>query len=102
MLVSAVKEVFYRQERERCIKKIRQEVKRQDWMKAIQTIGNISGKKEIFESHIECKILDSMKIRSWAMDDYVNFYLELLSLNFSEKRLERLREKITEKVKKKE
>lgn len=99
ILVSAVKEAFYRQTRESFIKKLRQEVKKQDWTRAIQTIGSISGRKELFESHIECKILDSMSIRSWTTDDYVVFYLELLSLNFSEERFERLRGKIIEKKK---
>lgn len=97
-MVSAVKKVFYRSTREWYIEKLRREVKNQDWTKAIHTIKNILGKKEVFEPHIECKILDSMNIS--VTEDYVGFYIDLLSLNFSQKRLECLKGKIIEEKKK--
>lgn len=94
MLLSIAKEIFYREDREQYIIKLQEEIDKQRWTEAEKTIGDILSKKEICEEYVECKRLDSLKLKNWTTDKYIELYLELLSLNFSEKRLNNLKDEI--------
>lgn len=95
----AMMEAFYRDYRGYCIQILRKKTEAGKYLEAIRVIDDILAEPGVLQPHITCKRLDKLKINSWTADENIEFYLDQASLNFSGRRIEKLRGEIARKIK---